>query len=87
MSDELVLLETDQMMLTTIDNPFNPKTNYDEWRQWDQDSGYNTEEYIARLLNMEEDYDVDDEFALNMLTSKVINDILEQDTEHIYMLV
>lgn len=80
-------LNADDLMLTTIDNPYNPKTQYDLWKQWDKDNGYETEEYIARLLNMEESYDVDDEFMLNMLTNKVINDILENDDLSLYRLI
>jgi len=74
-------------MLSTIDNPFSPKTEYDKWKRWDNENGYNTEEYIARLINMKESYDVDDEFTLNILTTKVINEILANDDQVIYRLV
>ena len=37
-------------MLTTIDNPFNPKENYKAWNLWDIDNGYNTASYLARIL-------------------------------------
>lgn len=80
-------VDGDNMMLSTIDNPFNPKTDYDMWKRWDNDNGYDTEEYIARLINMEETYDVDDEFTLNILTTKVINEILENDDRQIYRLI
>nr|DAR66127.1 MAG TPA: hypothetical protein [Caudoviricetes sp.] len=33
-------------MLTTEDNPFNPWTQYELWRRWDIDHGYNLESYI-----------------------------------------
>lgn len=35
-------------MLTTIDNPFNPFTNFDEWFAFDVDQGYNTCALLAR---------------------------------------
>ena len=38
-------------MLTTVDNPFNPFTQYDEWLAYDEQSGYNTNEYLARIAN------------------------------------
>lgn len=85
-TDKVELTE-DQFMLTTIDNPYNPKTHYTEWNEWDQRYGYNTESYIARLLVNENIEDYDDEFALNIAISKVINFILEQDDHEIYMLV
>lgn len=80
-------IDTDNLMLSTIDNPYSPKEDYDMWKQWDKENGYNTEEYIARLINMEVEYEVDDEFTLNIITSKVINDILENDDLQIYILI
>jgi hypothetical protein len=81
-------VDQDQFMLTTIDNPYSPKTDYELWQRWDQENGYHTESYIARLLHMEADYDgIDDEFMVNMLLSKVINEILEQDIMNVYVLV
>lgn len=80
-------INEDELTLTTIDNPFSPKTEYHLWKRWDKDNGYDTEEYIARLINMEEEYDVDDEFLLNVLTNKVINEILENDDLGLYRLI
>ena len=31
-----------EYMLTTIDNPFNPFTNFDDWYAFDTSKGYNT---------------------------------------------
>ena len=84
---ELELLDEEDMMLTTIDNPYSPKTHYDEWRQWDIDMGYNTESYIARMLSLTGYNDIDDEFVLDRLTSEVISNILEHDDEELYRLV
>ena len=39
----------DDCMLTTVDNPFNPFTEWDEWNRWDQDNGYFTNAYLARI--------------------------------------
>lgn len=36
-------------MLTTIDNPFDPFTQFDEWRAYDEQKGYNTCSYLARV--------------------------------------
>lgn len=38
-------------MLTTIDNPYNPFTQYDEWLAYDEQAGYNTNAYLARIAN------------------------------------
>ena len=37
------------IMLTTIDNPFNPFTHWDEWRRYDEDKKYFTCAYLARI--------------------------------------
>lgn len=79
--------EDADLVLTTIDNPFNPHDDYLKWKQWDEESGYYTESYIARLLIMEDGFDIDDELKSVELTNKVINDILEHDPREIYALV
>lgn len=38
-----------QCMITTIDNPFNPFEQPDQWRSFDTDHGYFTSEYLARI--------------------------------------
>lgn len=88
-NNEVIVTEfnDESFMLTTIDNPYNPKTHYEMWQIWERDNGYDTESYIARLVSMEEDYDVDDEFTLNFITTRVIESILENDTLEIYKLV
>ena len=37
------------VFLTTIDNPFNPSTQFDEWNRYDIDHGYFTNAYLARI--------------------------------------
>lgn len=36
-------------LLTTVDNPFNPHTNFDEWYAFDLRMGYDTLGYLARI--------------------------------------
>lgn len=38
-------------MLTTIDNPYDPFTQYDAWLSYDEQAGYYTNEYLARIAN------------------------------------
>jgi len=35
--------------LTTIDNPFHPVDQYDDWRRFDEDHGYYTLSYLDRI--------------------------------------
>ena len=36
-------------MLTTIDNPFNPFTHFDEWLSYDTKKGHHTLSLLARI--------------------------------------
>lgn len=36
--------------ITTLDNPFNPFTQYDQWFAFDSDKGYNTQSFLARIV-------------------------------------
>ena len=42
--------EDEAIMLTTMDNPFNPFIQYNEWYAYDVNKGYNTCAYLARLV-------------------------------------
>lgn len=42
-------MNDNDFMLTTIDNPFNPFTQYDEWLAYDEQKGYYTNNYLARI--------------------------------------
>lgn len=39
-------------MLSTIDNPFNPFVQYDEWFAFDASQGYDTPSYLARVAKV-----------------------------------
>lgn len=68
-------------MLTTKDNPYNPRENFDAWLQFDVENGYNTNEYLARILQnfkkIDEEYDDKD-------IDEAIDEILEYDLIGIY---
>ena len=77
----------EDLMLTTVDNPYDPKSDYDKWRSWDLERGYNTEEYIARLLYLNEpNLDIDDEFSVNVATNEAVRSILDNDDNNLYVL-
>ena len=38
-----------KVMLTTIDNPFNPITEFDKWFAFDLEKGYNSCAYLGRI--------------------------------------
>lgn len=37
-------------MLTTVDNPFDPFTQFDDWYAFDTKAGYNTSALLARVV-------------------------------------
>lgn len=44
--------------LSTSDNPYNPFTQYDQWRCWDVKlNDYNSEQYMAREASIVDDID------------------------------
>lgn len=62
-------------MLTTVDNPFNPFTQFDEWLQFDESSGYNTTQYLARLTLSSGDLsDVDQSNAIEHAIEEIVNE-------------
>jgi hypothetical protein len=73
--------DDDTYMLTTIDNPWNPHTNYDEWFAFDQQQGYNTPAYLARVaITSNELSDADQNLAI----SQAIDEIVDNNVLGIY---
>ena len=61
-------------MLTTFDNPFDPFKQFDEWRVYDDQQGYHTCEYLARIAHTsnrlsDEDNSLEIENAMNEICS------------------
>jgi len=78
----------ENLVLTTVDNPYNPKTDYDKWEQWDEEHGYYTPQYLARVVFMDNpDVELDDEVKLNELRQLAILSILQHDVTNTYKLV
>jgi hypothetical protein len=44
-----------EFMLTTVDNPFDPFTQFDEWLAYDIGSGYNSCGFLARVAKVSND--------------------------------
>lgn len=36
-------------MITTVDNPHDPRTEFEAWYMWDTGQGYNTSAYLDRV--------------------------------------
>lgn len=42
-------MDTEEYMLTTVDNPYDPFTQFDEWFEFDESNGYCSCGLLARL--------------------------------------
>lgn len=65
-----------ECMLTTIDNPFCPFEQFTSWLLFDNEKGYNSCGYLARVVNLSEDMstkEIDDE------VERAIDEIIEND--------
>lgn len=68
-------------MLTTNDNPFDPRTNFDSWLQFDRDLGYNSCGYLARIANTSSALsDQENERAID----DAIDEIIAKDFRNVY---
>lgn len=70
-----------EYMLTTIDNPFNPFEEFDNWFKFDTRKGYNTCSLLARTTSSREDLtSIEEKNDIN----KAIDEILKNDMLNIY---
>lgn len=68
-------------MLTTVDNPYNPFTQFDQWMSFDESKGYYTTSYLARIAKTSNELsDEDNSIAIN----DAINEIIFFDVLGIY---
>lgn len=65
-----------QCMLTTIDNPYNPFTQFDQWFMFDTEKGYNSCAYVARIAHSSDE--LSDEENMDE-TERAIDEILKYD--------
>ena len=55
MEDYLQATTVVDTMLTTFDNPYNPFSDFDSWKKWDEDNGYFTSELLAAVIGNTDD--------------------------------
>lgn len=70
-----------KVMLTTIDNPFDPFNQFDSWYAFDQNKGYGTCSYLARIARTSDQLtDAENEREVE----RAIDEILKYDFKKIY---
>lgn len=70
-----------QYMITTIDNPYDPFTQFDQWLMFDNDHDYGTCCYLARIAKTSDS--LSDE-EVNEEISRAIDEIIKYDPLDIY---
>ena len=75
------MIMSKQVMLTTIDNPFDPFEDFTSWMLFDKEKGYDSSERLMRIAKLSDDMtqkEVDDEIE------RAINEIIKYDFMNIY---
>lgn len=73
-----------QCALTTIDNPYDPFTQFDSWYNFDEGKGYHSCAYLARIARTSDQLSPAENDAE---VERAINDILKYDPLGIYVKV
>lgn len=76
--------ESNECCLSTIDNPFNPFTHFDEWFLFDTEKGYNSCSKLDRLTNITDDMS---DAEVNEEIERAIDEIIKYDFLNIYIKV
>lgn len=76
--------EKQESWLTTLDNPYDPFTQFDEWYQYDTTNGYNTCAYLARIAKTSSELSDAD---YNLEVDRAIEEILKFNPLNIYVKV
>lgn len=66
---------TTEWALTTVDNPFNPFTQWDEWYGYDRIKGYHTPSLLARVAFTSDDLsDADQAVAIQFAIEEIVRE-------------
>jgi len=68
-------------MLTTIDNPFNPFTDFQEWRSFDETAGYHTLSFLARIVRTSDGLSEADQ---SLAIEEAIDEIVKENVNGMY---
>src|SRR4051812_6216452 len=71
-------------MLTTVDNPYNPFTEWDEWYAFDARHGYHTPSFLDRIVKSSDEMSEADQ---TLAIQQAIEEIARENVLGIYMKV
>lgn len=68
-------IEPIEYMLTTVDNPFDPFTRFDEWLEYDIQMGYNTAAFLDRVaITSDELSSTDQALAIQQAIDEIVEE-------------
>lgn len=70
-SDDQTFVKPPTYLLTTIDNPFHPLHEYDNWLRYDEDKGYYTQNYLARVAGTSD-------YLTEAENQRILNDAIDE---------
>lgn len=77
-------MNNSRVMLTTIDNPFDPFESFKEWFLFDVEKGYNSCSYLGRIARTSDQLSDKEN---DMEIERAIDEIIENDFLNIYIKV
>lgn len=73
-----------KLMLSTIDNPFNPFEDFNSWFLFDVEKGYNSCSYLARIAKTSNEFTEEEEAEE---IERAIDEIIQYDFMNLYIKV
>lgn len=73
-----------KVMLTTIDNPFDPFEQFTSWFLFDVEKGYNSCAYLGRIARTSDEFSEEEN---NREVERAIDEIIKYDFMNVYMKV
>jgi hypothetical protein len=73
-----------EYMLTTVDNPFDPFTMFDEWLEYDTRMGYNSAAFLDRIAKVSYEMSEPDQL---MAVQDAINEIVNENVSGMWIKV
>ena len=72
-----------KVMLSTIDNPFNPFEDFNSWFLFDVEKGYNSCSYLARIAKTSNEFTEEEEAEE---IERAIDEIIQYDFMNLYII-
>jgi uncharacterized protein YjcR len=69
------------IMLTTVDNPFDPFTQWDKWKAFDESKGYFTCELLGRIAKTSHELSEEDE---ELEIERAIDEIVKENVSGVH---